>query len=182
LESSGCTADEIDKKPLPRPARHLVWLVMTNHLHALVQIGEAPLAVLMHRIARPYARYRQRQLRTTGHLFERRYKAWLVDADMYFVALLRYIHLNPVKARMVATVDECPWSSHSAYAGTATLPWLTIDFGLSLLGPTMERARQSYRTLIGMESLASEDRLHDDANPSDKRVLGTDRFLARISR
>src|SRR5882724_7664036 len=106
-------------------ARLHIFCWMTNHLHALVQIGEAPLAVLMHRIARPYARYRQRQLRTTGHLFERRYKAWLVDADMYFVALLRYIHLNPVKARMVATVDECPWSSHSAYAGTATLPWLT---------------------------------------------------------
>lgn len=161
-------------------ARMHMFCWMTNHLHAVIQVGDSPLGSVMHRIANRYARYRHRQLQVIGHLFERRYKAWLVDADMYFCALLRYIHLNPVKARMVASVDDYPWSSHHAYIGTSSLSWLTVDFGLSLLGSTIESARDAYRTLINQESYASEDRLHDDANPGDRRVIGTDRFMSTL--
>jgi hypothetical protein len=62
---------------------------MTNHLHALVQIGDRPLGKIMQRISMRYSRYRHKSLRTTGHLFERRYKARLVDVDAYFLTLLR---------------------------------------------------------------------------------------------
>jgi REP element-mobilizing transposase RayT len=79
-------------------ARVHAFCWMTNHLHGLFQIAEQPLGKLMQRIAMRYSRYRHHQLRTTGHLFERRHRVWLVDADAYFVGLLRYIHLNPVKA------------------------------------------------------------------------------------
>jgi putative transposase len=70
---------------------------MTNHLHALIQIGQQPLGVVVKRFAVRYSRYRHKNLRTTDHLFERRYKAWLVDVDTYFIALLRYIHRNPIE-------------------------------------------------------------------------------------
>ncbi len=153
---------------------------MTNHLHALIQISDSPLGGVMQRIARRYSRYRHRQLHTTGHLFERRYKAWVVDVDAYFIALLRYIHLNPVKARMVEHIDDYPWSSHRAYLGEAIIPWLSTDFGLSLFGPTMEVARRGYRQLISQEMYASEERLLDDTHPDDARVLGTDRFVASL--
>ena len=153
---------------------------MTNHLPALIQIGSSPLGAVMQRIARRYSRYRHRQLHTTGHLFERRYRAWVVDMDAYFIALVRYIHLNPVKARMVKHVDDYRWSSHRAYQGEATIPWLTTDFGLSLLGPTVEVARRNYRKLISQEMYASEDRLLDDTHPDDARILGTDRFIASL--
>jgi len=106
----------------------------------------------------------------------------LVDADTYFIALVRYIHLNPLKAQMVSNIDDYPWSSHLAYLGLRTESWLTVDFGLSLLESTVEHARRAYRTLIDQESFASEDRLHDDANPADPRVLGSDRFLAKLKR
>src|SRR5882724_5456528 len=148
-----CSADRIALNAIVAQAlerdgaRHLVWLVMTNHLHALIQVGDRPLGSLMHRIARRYSRYRHRQLRVTGHLFERRYKAWLVDADTYFIALVRYIHLNPLKAQMVSNIDDYPWSSHLAYLGLRTESWLTVDFGLSLLESTVEHARRAYRTL-----------------------------------
>ena len=161
-------------------ARVHVFCWMTNHLHALIQIADSPLGTLMHQVARRYSRYRHRQLRTTGHFFERRYKAWLVDIDMYFVALLRYIHLNPLKAHMVRSLDDYPWSSHHAYAGTASIPWLTTEFGLGLLGSTTQTARRAYHSLISQPSFASEDRLHDDVHPQDARIIGTDRFLATL--
>src|SRR3954468_8463796 len=99
---------------------------------------------------------------------------------MYFVALLRYIHLNPIKAHMVINLDDYPWSSHHAYSGKATIPWLTVEFGLGLLGSTIESARAAYLALISHPLLASEDRLHDDANPQDARIIGTDRFLTTL--
>jgi putative transposase len=77
---------------------------MSNHLHAVVQIAERPLGHLMQRIAMRYSRHRHKALRTTGHLFERRHKAKLVDVDAYFLTLLRYVHLNPVKAHIVSTL------------------------------------------------------------------------------
>jgi hypothetical protein len=153
---------------------------MTNHLHALVQVSDIPLGAVMQRIAQRYSRHRHSRMRTTGHLFERRYKAWLVDVDMYFVALLRYIHRNPLKARMVTKLDDYPWSSHHAYSGATEISWLTVEFGLSLLGSSIEAARAAYRALINQPSFASEDRLHDDANPQDARILGTDRFLSTL--
>jgi putative transposase len=162
-------------------ARLHIYCWMTNHLHAVIQVGNRPLGSLMHRIARRYSRYRNKQLNTTGHSFERRYKAWLVDADMYFFALLRYIHLNPVKARIVEKVDDYLWSSHHAYLGLNAEPWLTVEFGLGLMGRTAEQAQAAYRTLIGQAPFASEDRLHDDANPADQRILGTDRFIASLA-
>jgi REP element-mobilizing transposase RayT len=161
-------------------ARIHAFCWMTNHLHALVQVSEVPLGAVMQLIAQRYSRYRHLRMRTTGHLFERRYKAWLVDVDIYFVALLRYIHLNPLKARIVTNLDDYPWSSHHAYSGTTTISWLSVEFGLSLLGTSIEAARATYRTLINQPPFASEDRLHDDANPQDARILGTDQFLTSL--
>ena len=95
---------------------HIVcW--MTNHLHLLMQVADAPLGKVMQRIAMRYSRYRHRRLKTTGHLFERRYQAKLVDMDSYAIALLRYIHLNPVVASIVPDPAEYPWSSYRAYLG-----------------------------------------------------------------
>jgi hypothetical protein len=115
-------------------------------------------------------------------LFERRYKAWLVDVDQYFAALLRYIHRNPVKAHMVARPEEYPWSSHRAYLGETSLPWLTVDFGLALFGKTAETARQSFCQFVAQEDYASEARLLTETHPEDARILGGDKFVASLPR
>src|SRR5688500_17648376 len=97
----GSTADRdrlaalVAEALLAHNARVHAFCWMTNHLHALVQISDRPLGKLVQRIAVRYAKHRHRQMRTSGHLFERRYRAWLIDADAYFLTLLRYIHLNP---------------------------------------------------------------------------------------
>lgn len=161
-------------------ARLHAFCWMTNHLHALIQIGKRPLGKLMPRIATQYSRHRHRVLSTTGHLFERRYKAWLVEADVYFVTLLQYIHLNPVRARMVTKANDYEWSSHHAYLGNQVLPWVTTEFGLSLLGQTTESARAEYAMLI-TQSRDTTDAIADEINTNDRRVLGTDKFVAALS-
>ena len=67
---------------------------MTNHIHLLMQVSDVPLGAAMMRIASRYARATQKHRPTTGHLFERRYKAILLDEDSYLLELIRYIHLN----------------------------------------------------------------------------------------
>lgn len=145
-----------------------------------MQIGDEPLGRLMHSIARRYSRYRHRQLRTTGHLFDRRYKAWLVDMDEYFLTLLRYIHRNPVKASMVSHPDEYRWSSHHAYLGTEEMPWVTTEFGLALFGGNIGAARNTYRSFMTQPSSASEDAVLENTHDCDVRVIGTDRFVETL--
>lgn len=79
---------------------------MTNHVHLLVQVADQALGNLMQRVAIRFARATQKHLSTTGHLFENRYHALLVDVDSYFLKLLRYIHLNPVRARIVQSPQQ----------------------------------------------------------------------------
>lgn len=161
-------------------ARIHAFCWMTNHIHLLIQIADRPLGKIMQCIASRYSRYRQKQLRTSGHLFERRYKAKLVDADSYLSTLLRYIHLHPVEANIVADPADYPWSSHHAYLGHETLPWLTIDFGLSLFGHHVDQARSAYMQFISQALYASDSRVLEKTHPDDPRVLGGDRFLAQL--
>src|SRR6187200_2562137 len=106
-------------------ARLHAYCYMTNHVHALMQVSDVPLGRLMLRIAGQYARTTQARLLTTGHLFEKRYHPVLVDTDAYLLELIRYIHLNPVRARLVSSPAEYPWTSHHAYVGRRIEPWVT---------------------------------------------------------
>lgn len=118
----------------------------------------------------------QARQKTTGHLFEKRYHALLVDADEYLVTLLRYIHLNPVRANLAASPDDYPWSSHHAYLGKRSEPWVTTEFALSMLGPDRERAVGAYVSLI--ESASAGSPLLEK-NERDPRILGSDSFARK---
>jgi putative transposase len=153
---------------------------MTNHIHALVQVGDTPLGTLIKRIAGRYARTVQRRFQTTGHLFERRYHAVLVDADEYLLELLRYVHLNPVRAGMVDQPDDYPWSSHHDYVGTRSRSWVTTDFALSMFHQEYGHAVAAYRRFVeGAVGLAPASPL-SECHPDDRRILGSDRFLTRV--
>jgi REP element-mobilizing transposase RayT len=154
---------------------------MTNHVHALFQINETKLGKLVQRIGTQYSRYRHRKLKTRGHLFERRHGAWLIDSDTYLLTVLRYIHLNPVSARMVERAEDYPWSSHRAYLGMEVVQWLTVDFGLNIFGTTIEAARASYAKLVCGDLYASEERFFErEPHPEDPRVIGSDKFLSSL--
>jgi REP element-mobilizing transposase RayT len=123
---------------------------MSNHVHLAIQVGDRPLGALMRVVASRYARATQRAIPTTGHLFERRYRAILVERDDYLRELTRYIHLNPVRAGIARTASEFHWSSHAIYLGAAAPPWLTTGLIWQLFGENRERAIGSYRHFMAV--------------------------------
>ena len=82
---------------------------MTNHIHMALQVGSVSLSRIMQNLALRYTSGINRKYRRTGHLFQGRYKAILLDADSYLLELVRYIHLNPVRARLVKHPDNYSW-------------------------------------------------------------------------
>ena len=160
-------------------ARLHAYCWMTNHLHLLMQVGVEPLASSMRDIAAGYARAAQLKLQTTGHFFERRYHATLVDADSYLLELIRYIHMNPVRAGLVADTSLYPWSSHHAYVGARNEPWVTTEFGLDMFSGDRARAISAYRVFV--ESAADTEWAGSMAsNGGDEAVLGDKDFVARL--
>ncbi len=162
-------------------ARAHAYCWMSNHLHLALQIADAPLGPIVRRIAGVYARRIQRRLPTTGHLFERRYRSVLVDADTHLLRLVRYIHLNPLRAGLVADPADYPWSGHRAYLGLAAIPWLTTDFTLRLLGTNRHSARRAYARLISSGGDPDDSARFSRGMSADTRVLGDDGFLARVT-
>jgi REP element-mobilizing transposase RayT len=128
--------------------RVFAYCWMTNHLHLAVRVGETPLGPPMQRLARAYSRYVHRNTGRLGHLFERRYRAILVDADAYLLALVRYIHLNPVVAGMTRDPTRYPWSSHRDYLGRPTVPWVDTAFVLGMFPEGSRTPRSRYEQFV----------------------------------
>ncbi len=131
----------------------------------------------MRDIASNYARAFQLKMQTTGHLFERRYHATLIDVEAYLLAVLRYIHLNPVTAGLVREVSEYCWSSHRAYAGGFGEPWLTTDFALAMFAQTRANAHAAYCRFV---DAAAASKL-DESQLGAASVLGGEQFVASIT-
>lgn len=161
-------------------ARVHAYCWMTNHIHAVIQVSDTPLGKVIRSIAGRYARRYQWHIGTTGHLFERRYHAILVDADGYLQTLLRYLHLNPVRAGLCVDPVDYQWSSHREYLGLRRTAWLHTDFALRLFAEETGQARARYAEWMGVvdESRWGQGLLVP--HPDDPQVLGSDRFLARI--
>lgn len=129
---------------------------MPNHFHLAVQVSQQPLARPMQRLASRFARRVQARIETTGHLFERRYHAVIVDSERYLLGLVRYIHLNPVRARIVDRPEDYPWSSHTAYLAEAGPAWLVTAAVKGRLGCDEASAQHAYRTLMETEATSAE--------------------------
>jgi len=97
------------------PFNIFAYVFMDNHYHILMQTFETPLSTLMHRINNRYSKYYNYTSRRTGHVFENRYKSILVQDKSYLLALIKYIHSNPVKANMCPAMDAYKWSSDVFY-------------------------------------------------------------------
>ena len=116
------------------------YCLMTNHYHLLVETPESNLSQAIKWINVSYAAYFNRKRRRSGHLFQGRFKAIVVDADEYLKHLSRYIHLNPIRAGMVEQVKDYQWSSFPALSGYKKGPeWLETGWLLSLFGNDKKR-------------------------------------------
>ena len=162
-------------------ARLHAYCYMPNHVHALIQVSDVALGRLMLRVAGPYARITQARMPTTGHLFEKRYYPVLVDTDTYLLELLRYIHLNPVRAGLVRDPASYRWSSHHAYVGDDADSWVTTDFALSMFDSQRGRAVDAYQRFVADALRTGVLRSPlENCNSNDPRILGSDEFASRL--
>jgi hypothetical protein len=149
---------------------------MTTHIYLAIQVGDSPLSRIMQTIGFCYAQFINCKFQRTGHLFQVRYKALLIDADSYLLELIRYLHLNPVRAGMVRFPDEYPWSSHPSYSGDSPRPpWLTMDWALAQFGSS-ETASKRYREFID-DGLAEGHWKEFHRGSFEDRALGDDAFI-----
>ena len=125
------------------------YCLMDNHYHLLVQTPDANLSRGMRQLNGVYTQAYNRRHGKTGHLFQGRYKAILVDADAYLLELSRYIVLNPVKAGMVKRAGEWPWSSYQAMVGGIPAPpWLSRDYLLAQFSKQRKAAIRKYQIFV----------------------------------
>lgn len=153
---------------------------MTNHVHIAIQSGAKPLGRFMAYLASNYARRFNQRLKRSGHLFERRYKAILVNEDEYLKELVRYIHMNPVRAKMVERCADYPWSSHNPYTGSRPPDWLTTACVLRMFGATDSRAHKKYAAFVDKPVDESITCLLRQGSDRDDRALGSDNWLSQV--
>jgi len=127
------------------------WSLMSNHAHILLKSSFFGLSSYMRRLLTGYAISYNRRHRRHGHLFQNRYKSIICEEDVYFKELVRYIHLNPLRANLVkslAELDRYFWCGHSAVIGKRKYDWQDYNYILKWFGKTEREARSRYRKFI----------------------------------
>jgi putative transposase len=177
------------------------WALLPNHAHLLVRTGTRPLARSMRSLLTGYAGAFNRRHKRVGHLFQNRYKSIVVEEEPYLLELVRYLHLNPLRAKAVPDLrhlDRFPWTGHSTLLGTVPRPWQDTQTILSQFGPTLRRARHAYHAFVaagipqgrrpelqgggllrsqGGWAAVAQLRRGREAYQGDERVLGDSAFV-----
>lgn len=181
------------------------WVLMKNHVHLLLRSGVSGISQLMRRLLTGYAVYFNRRYRRHGQLFQNRFKSIICQEHVYFKELVRYIHLNPVRAKVVGDIGSLagyPFCGHSALMGKQKRPWQQNDYVLSYFGKSVSDARKSYleyvqsgfnqgrrpeltgggliKGLGGWKAVRKIRLKGQDRVKSDARILGDSDFVTRI--
>lgn len=144
-----------------------VYCLMSNHYHLLLETPAGNISQIMRHINGAYTTYFNIKRKRSGHLFQGRFKAILVEADEYAAELSRYIHLNPVRAEMVERPEDYRWSSYRSYIGQNAAPeWLKMGMILGYFGNKAEEAGKKYRTFV-------EDMLGTEYDSPLQKTFGT---------
>ncbi|WP_298273589.1 transposase [Geobacter sp.] len=174
----------------------LAWALMSNHFHLLLRPRSTPLATIMRRLLTGYAIYFNLRHNRSGHLFQNRYKSIVCQEDAYLLELVRYIHLNPLRAGLVkdlAALDNYPWSGHMVIMGKGIMEGQITDEILALFGKRKRKARAKYRQFIAdgiamgkRAELGGGRKMTKSAleelgeEPYDARVLGSGDFIREL--
>jgi len=151
------------------------YCLMPNHYHLLIETPEGNLSRAIQWISVSYAAYFNRKHQRSGHLFKGRFKAILIDADDYLKPLSRYIHLNPVRAKLVSSPLKYGWSSYRVFAGKMKAPeWLEINRLLAVFGGNVGEAIKNYRRFVEKVNLQEIENPGEDAVGG--LILGNQKF------
>ncbi|MEZ4599983.1 MAG: transposase [Syntrophotaleaceae bacterium] len=172
------------------------WALIPNHFHLLLRCNRVELSRFMRRLLTGHAVYFNLRHNRSGHLFQNRYKSMICEEDSYFLELIRYIHLNPLRAGLVSTLEELsryPWCGHSVILGHQILSGQSVDAVLASFG--RRKARQRYQQfiadglamgepphLVGKSQKPSgiRSKLERDSIRPDKRILGSGELVQSL--
>jgi REP element-mobilizing transposase RayT len=176
------------------------FVLLSNHVHLLLRTGTIPVASLMRRLLTGYAVSFNRRHKRSGHLFQNRYKSILCEEDPYFLQLVRYIHLNPLRAGIIkdfASLVAYPYSGHATIMGKHVRTWQDTEYVLVQFGQVTETARRTYEAFV--EQGISEGRRSDltgggllrsnkgwhptkggEHRKGDERILGSSAFVLGV--
>ncbi len=154
------------------------YVLMSNHAHLLIETQEIALSKILQGINQRFTMYFNKRYRTVGHLFQGRYKAILCDRDRYLLALIKYIHNNPVRARIVKKTEEYKWSSHNEYAKKTNRDDIVdADKVLRMFSEDKTEARRLYREFV-CDGIAIKK--EDIYSTIDQRILGDEEFAEEV--
>lgn len=180
------------------------WALLPNHFHLLARTGRQPLSKSMRKLLTGYVVNFNRRHQRYGHLFQNRYKSIICEDDPYLLELTRYIHLNPIRAGIVNTIEQLeryPWTGHSAIMGKVKRDWQDIDTVLVYFGRKRKKAISEYESFVqggvargrrpelvggglirsmGGWSEVLSLRRRGIRIPSDERVLGSGAFIEEL--
>lgn len=153
------------------------YVLMTNHVHLLIETPKTPISKIMQLINFTYTQYFNKKHAKVGHLFQGRYKSFLCDRDEYLLGLVRYIHLNPVRAKMVKEPHKYRWSSHNDYIKGRN-SFIDTDRVLRLFSERPSQASILYRDFVGQP--IGYERDESIYNAVGQQILGDDSFIEKI--
>ena len=155
------------------------YCLMGNHYHLIIGTPDGNLSKGMRQLNGVFTQWSNRRHRRSGHLFQGRFKAIIVDADRYLLELTRYVVLNPVRAGMVADPSHWPWSSYQAAVGEVDgQEWLETDGLLAQFGASRSRAIPAYRKFVLAGINADSPWMHLNR----QAFLGDEAFVARMQK
>jgi len=186
-------------------SRCYAWSFLLNHAHFLLRSGPAGIATLMRRLLTGYAVSYNRRHKRHGQLFQNRYKSIICQEDIYFLELVRYIHLNPLRAKIVSSMEELgcySYCGHSGLIGKKKLEWQDGAYVLGFFGKRVDEARKGYesyvtegialgkrpefvgggliRSLGGWDEVKKRRLSGSERIKSDQRILGESAFVGEI--
>lgn len=145
------------------------WCLMNNHVHLLLQDGSESISITMKRLGVRYVRYYNQKYKTTGHLFQDRFKSECIETDKYLLTVIRYIHQNPVKAQLMKKPEQWKWSSCLGYYGDRVYPTDLLDNAF-ILGMFSENESEAIEKFKKFNEQENNDSCLDENN-DEKMIL-----------
>jgi len=146
------------------------YCIMPNHFHLLIGSMDDPLSKIMQMISSAYALYFNSRYTRVGHLFQSRYKAIICQKEDYLFRLVQYIHLNPVRAKLVEDINDYKWSSHQCFMGKIKNKNLSIERLFKIMDISIQNGYNAYRNILN-ESLEIKIK---------GNIFGTEDFIKKI--